>query len=77
MTNSIYEYLGKFVVNDGHESEQEVLVISEKGQLRFVGTRLDHPGGGNSSNIWDQQLRCLLMGMGMRVVDTRYISPNP
>ena len=75
MANSSYEYLGKFVVNDGHESEQEVLVISEKGHLRFVGSSLDHPGVGSSSGIWDQQLRCLPSGLGVRVVDTQYVSP--
>ncbi len=75
MANLSYEYLGKFVVNDGHESEQEVLVISEKGQLRFVGSSLDHPGAGSSSSTWDQQLRSLLAGMGVQVVDTQYVSP--
>ena len=76
MNSASYEYLGKFVVNDGRESEQEVLVICERGQLRFVGTSLDHPGEGSSSGIWDQQLRSLLTGMGVPVVGTRYISPN-
>jgi len=75
MANASYEYLGKFVVNDWHESEQEVLVISEKGQLRFVGSSLDHPCGGSSSGVWDRQLRCLLRGLGVRVVDTQYVSP--
>ena len=72
MVDRNYLYLGKFIVNEGSGSQQEVLVIEELGTVRFVGERIDHPGMANTSEAWECDLLFLLPKLGVQVEGLRY-----
>jgi hypothetical protein len=71
-----YQYLGKFIVNEGIGTQQEVLVIEEIGGVRFVGEYIDHPGMADTNNAWEGDLRFLLPRLGVQVEGLRYV-PSP
>ena len=71
-----YQYLDKFIVNEGISSQQEVLVIEEMGSVRFVGEYIDHPGMADTNNAWEGDLRFLLPRFGVHVQGHRYV-PSP
>ena len=75
MIDNNYLYLGKFIVNEGGRSRQEVLVIEELGDVRFVGEHIDHPGTAETSEAWEGDLRRLLTKLGVKVDGLRYVPP--
>ena len=73
MVDISYLYLGKFIVNEGSISQQAVLVIEERGAVRFVGANIDHPGMADTSEAWAGDLRFLLPKLGVQVNGLRYV----
>ena len=73
MVHKKYLYLGKFIVNEGGGSQQEILVIEELGTVRFVGKHIDHPGMAHTSEAWEGDLRFLLPKLGVHVDGLRYV----